>query len=164
MTMNNICLRSETASDAEFVLELYVVRHKDIFAQTPLPAEQKEVLANHQANAQAAHYARQFKHADFLIIECNGERAGRIIFEEVDDCIRVVDVAVAKSYQGQGIGTVVFKRIINEARLKTLPLRLKVATNNPGGQRFYERLGFQEFSRDELNIDLEILPSNSVED
>ena len=162
--MNNIRLRAETANDAAYVLELYVVRHKEIFSQAPMPAEQLEMLANHQANAQLEHYAKHFAEAQFLIIECNGERAGRLIILEEPSCLKVVDVVIDTSFQGQGVGSVVFKRFIKDAKLKKLPLRLKVATNNPGGQRFYARLGFKEYARDEMNIDLEILPSDTIED
>ena len=162
--MNNIRLRAETANDAGYVLELYVVRHKEIFSQAPMPAEQLEMLANHQANAQLEHYAKHFAKAQFLIIECNGERAGRLIILEEPGCLKVVDVVIDTSFQGQGVGSVVFKRFIKDAKLKKLPLRLKVATNNPGGQRFYARLGFKEYARDDMNIDLEILPSDTIED
>ena len=162
--MNDVSLLSESAEDAPFVLQLYVSRHRETFSQAPMPREQVEMLAKHQANAQISHYAQQFKDAQFLIIECNGERAGRIIVQENSDCLKVIDVVVAKEFQGKGLGSVVFKSFIKDARLKKLPLRLKVATNNKGGQRFYARLGFKEYSRDEMNIKLEILPSDLVED
>lgn len=62
------------------------------------------------------------------------------------------NVAVAETWQEQGIGSALLQRQIDLARQKGRKrCRLNVAVSNPGAQRLYERLGFRVVEERRLN-------------
>jgi CubicO group peptidase (beta-lactamase class C family)/GNAT superfamily N-acetyltransferase len=63
------------------------------------------------------------------------------LIERRPDGIFLSFVEVASSHQGRGIGTIIVRRVLSEARAARLPARLGVMRSNPRARRLYERLG-----------------------
>ena len=59
--------------------------------------------------------------------------------------IRLLDIALLAEFQNRGVGTVLLRRLIDEAARTKKPLRHMVFMLNTDAKRFYERLGFVVF-------------------
>lgn len=69
--------------------------------------------------------------------------AGFCAFWLVLDEIHINNVAILPSLRGQGIGTGLMRRVLDEARrLGAKRATLEVRASNTGARRLYERLGF----------------------
>jgi GNAT superfamily N-acetyltransferase len=75
------------------------------------------------------------------IVEVAGTAVGTQLVERSTREIRLLQLFILPEHQGQGIGSALVQRLIQEARERRLPLRLRVLQVNPA-QRFYKRLGF----------------------
>jgi GNAT superfamily N-acetyltransferase len=93
------------------------------------------------------------------VVLVEGEPAGRIWVDRQEDEIRIVDIVLHANRRNQGAGTVLFRRLQEEARQAGLPLRTTVERFNPGSLRFHLRLGFQIVREEQLNLSLEWKPA-----
>jgi GNAT superfamily N-acetyltransferase len=66
--------------------------------------EQKREFLDMQFRAQASHYREHYPDCEFLVIELEGERAGRLYIDRMEDEIRIVDIALLPAHRGGGIG------------------------------------------------------------
>ncbi len=72
------------------------------------------------------------------------------------DHMFLIEIQIDAPYQGKGIGTQLIKKVINEAKVKDLPLRLQVLKENDKARKLYLRLGFRQVSETETHIVMEI--------
>jgi len=80
------------------------------------------------------------------VISVDGYRAGYVSIEDRDSFWYIDAIAIARSYQSKGIGTLVLRDVLAEAG--TRPVRLNVLNVNRA--RFlYERLGFRVIKHDQ---------------
>ena len=54
----------------------------------------------------------------------------------------MLDIALLKEFQNRGVGTLLLRRLMDEATQAGKPLRHMVFVLNNDAHRFYERLGF----------------------
>ncbi len=80
------------------------------------------------------------------VISVDGRRAGYISIEDRDTFWYIDAIAIARRYQGKGIGTLVLRDVLAEAGAR--PVRLNVLHVNRA-RALYERLGFRVIRRDE---------------
>jgi ribosomal protein S18 acetylase RimI-like enzyme len=80
------------------------------------------------------------------LILVDGRRAGYVSIEDRDTLWYIDAIAMARAYQGKGIGTLVLRDVLAEAG--TRPVRLNVLHVNRA-RRLYERLGFRVIRSDE---------------
>jgi GNAT superfamily N-acetyltransferase len=57
----------------------------------------------------------------------------------------LLDIALLEEFQNRGVGTILLRRLIDEAIRTNKPLRHMVFVLNADAKRFYERLGFVVF-------------------
>jgi ribosomal protein S18 acetylase RimI-like enzyme len=69
----------------------------------------------------------------------------------IDDETPELSVAVMPEYRGQGIGTDLLRKLMEESRLNVRALSLSVSPDNPA-VRLYRRLGFDVFSECEHSL------------
>ncbi len=81
------------------------------------------------------------KGASFDVIEVDGERTGRLYVYRGEKDIRIMDIAVAPSFRGRGIGTALIEELIEEARASQRSVSVHVEMQNPA-RALYDRLGF----------------------
>jgi ribosomal protein S18 acetylase RimI-like enzyme len=80
------------------------------------------------------------------VISVDGRRGGYISIEDRDSFWYIDAFAMARPYQGKGIGTLVLGDVLTEAGVR--PVRLNVLHVNRA-RALYERLGFRVIRRDE---------------
>jgi ribosomal protein S18 acetylase RimI-like enzyme len=80
------------------------------------------------------------------VISVDGRRAGYLSIEDRDTYWYIDAIAMARRYQGKGVGTLVLRDVLTEAGSR--PVRLNVLHVNRA-RLLYERLGFRVIRRDE---------------
>ena len=95
-----------------------------------------------QFDLQRREYDARFPEAEYKVIMVDDARAGRIWIGRDKEQIRLLDIALLPEFQNRGVGTLLMRRLIDEARRAGKPLRHMVFALNNDARRFYERLGF----------------------
>ena len=134
-------LRPATEGDREFLLELYASTREQELAQVEWAEGAREAFLEHQFSAQDQHYRANYPGATLDVIEADGERVGRLYVHRGEADIRIMDIAVARPFRGQGIGTGLVERLMEEARSSGRTLSIHVEMHNPA-RSLYDRLGF----------------------
>jgi GNAT superfamily N-acetyltransferase len=138
---------------------LYFAFRRQEFQILAMPEEELRHLLQMQYRLQAGSYAARFPNSAYEVVLVEGEPAGRIWVDRQEDEIRIVDIVLHANRRNQGAGTVLFRRLQEEARQAGLPLRTTVERFNPGSLRFHLRLGFQIVREEQLNLSLEWKPA-----
>jgi len=141
----NVVLRPVTPEDGEFLLAVYTSSREEELAQVVWPEGQKEVFVRWQFEMQRREYDERYPDARYDVILVDGHPAGRIWVGTDDEEIRLLDVALLKEFQNRGVGTLLLRRLMDEAARADTMLRHMVFRLNTDAQRFYERLGFVVF-------------------
>ena len=139
----SLALRPITPADRPFLARLYASTRQDELALLDWDDAQKESFLEMQFNAQHTFYTEQFRQAQFEIIELEGDPIGRLYLDRRPDEIRLIDIALLPEQRGRGIGSFFMQRVLTEARLARLPVRIHVERLNPA-LRLYGRLGFRQ--------------------
>lgn len=90
---------------------------------------------------QDKHFQEKWSRHNYQIIEQAGQKIGAFWISREPDHLWLSEIQIAPSHQNQGIGTVLLKEALREARALGLPLRLHVLIENRA-KALYERLGF----------------------
>jgi GNAT superfamily N-acetyltransferase len=138
----NVLLRPVTAEDDEFLLAVYASSREEELAQVVWPEGQKEAFVLWQFQMQRREYDARFPEARYDVILVDGRPAGRIWVGTDDEQIHLLDIALLKEVQNRGVGTVLLRRLMDEAAGANKLLRHMVFVLNNDAYRFYERLGF----------------------
>ena len=108
----------------------------------PWPDEAKLAFLAEQFQLQRDHYRKNYQGAEFLVVEADGERIGRIYLYPSEREIRLMDIALVDARRGQGLGAALVQGLMQIAREDGREITLHVETNNPA-LRLYDRLGFR---------------------
>ena len=138
-------LRTVTPSDEEFLVSVYAASRAEELAQVPWSDEQKSAFVRWQFGLQRSEYEANYPNQEYSVILVDDQPAGRIWISRADDQVRLLDIALLDEFQNRGVGTVLLRRLIDEASRDNKPLRHMVFMLNADATRFYERLGFVEF-------------------
>ncbi|HLY98862.1 MAG TPA: GNAT family N-acetyltransferase [Candidatus Angelobacter sp.] len=139
---NEITLRPVTAEDDDLLLRLYASTREAELAQVPWTQEQKNAFVKMQFTAQKQHYKATHSNAAHQIICCNAEPVGRLYLSPTDEAFHILDITVLPERRNSGAGSVVLRKVMDEAQAAQKPVTIYVETFNPS-QRLFERLGFQ---------------------
>ena len=137
-----VVLRPETPQDAPFLRHLYGTTREMEMQVLPWSEEQKREFLDMQFRAQSTHYRECYEDCEFLVVELEGERAGRLYIERLEDEIRVIDIALLPEHRGRGIGARMMREILEEARAGGKKVSIYVEYYNPA-RHLYDRLGFR---------------------
>lgn len=139
---NAVTLRPVNPADDEFLLAVYTSTRAEELAQANWQPGQKESFVRWQFELQRKEYDTRYPDARYDVILVNGQPAGRIWVGIDDTQIRLLDIGLLEEFQNRGVGTILVKRLIAEAREAKKSLRHMVFVLNNNAHRFYERLGF----------------------
>lgn len=142
--LGDIIIRTEEESDLPLVRKVFVESRPDL-QLLPLPAAQKNMMVEQQFQAQRHSYRLQFPGALYQIVEKDGIPIGRLYTESRENDVRLIDIALLPQARNTGIGSILLRHTIEEARAGGKAVSLSVEMNNPA-QRLYERLGFRVVS------------------
>lgn len=156
MTTNTTAVRTRPATDTDrpFLRQAYAYTRLAELAAVPWTDEQKAAFCGHQFEAQDTDYRRRWPGGRFLVVEVDGERAGRLYLGELPDELRIIDIALLPTFCGRGIGTTLLRDALAEAAARGVKAVLGVEHRNPA-RRLYERLGFVETGHDQVYARLE---------
>ena len=135
-------LRPVAPDDEEFLLGVYASTREEELSQVAWPPGQKEAFLRSQFEAQRQQYFARFPDAQYEVILLDGRPAGRLWIGRDDAQIRLLDIALLPEAQNRGAGTLLIRRLIEEARASGKKLRHMIFMLNHDARRFYERLGF----------------------
>ncbi|HEU0099123.1 MAG TPA: GNAT family N-acetyltransferase [Allosphingosinicella sp.] len=127
--------------DLPFLALVYASTRLEEVARTGWPAETQRQFLLHQFDAQHRHYRQHYPAAEWLVIEREGNAAGRLYIEEWPDQIRLIDIALLPNHRGGGAGSAILSDLMDMAAAAEKPLTIHVEKNNPA-MRLYLRLGF----------------------
>ncbi|MGI9518342.1 MAG: GNAT family N-acetyltransferase [Pirellulaceae bacterium] len=151
-----ITLRQIQDDDLSFLSQLYMTTRTDI-AMLPWSVSEKTAFCHSQFLAQHRHYQQYFAGAEFSLILCLDQPAGRLYIDRLEHEIRLIDIALLPEIRGRGIGTALLRDLIDEANAAGKPLRLRVEPGNPARQ-WYEREGFRAIVDEHVNLHMERQP------
>jgi GNAT superfamily N-acetyltransferase len=135
-------LRPVASTDDGFLISLYDSTRAEELAQAEWAPGQREAFLKWQFDLQRREYDVRFPDAEYNLIVIDGEPAGRIWIGRDSEQIRLLDIALLTTFQNRGAGTLLLRRLIDEAERAGKPLRHMVFVLNNDAHRFYERLGF----------------------
>ena len=148
--------RPERPDDAAFRYALFRETFGATFAG--LDETLRDLLLRQQHTSQTTGYRVAFPAARFDIVEAGGAPIGRIVTDLTPAALTVVDLALVEAARNRGIGTLLLQTIIAEARGAGVPVRLQVLASNQGALRLYQRLGFAEVARTDVDLTLQRAP------
>ncbi len=148
-------LRAVTPDDDAFLFEVFANTRLDEFRF--LDEQQQQALIRMQYDAQRFQYDEGYPQAESRIILLDDRPAGRMLVDESESEITLVDIALLVEHRGSGIGTQLLNELLNRAVVTRKPVRLHVLKSNPA-LRLYERLGFSRVSDDSMYFEMMFEP------
>ena len=157
LARHSLTLRLITDTDQRFLQQVYASTREEELAIVPWPEEQKQTFLEFQFNAQHTFYQRQFRDANFWIVEQAGTPIGRLYLDRRTDEIRIIDIALIPGCRDRGIGTALLNAVLAEGRAKNQPVRIHVEHNNRA-LNLYRRLGFRQIEEEGVYYLMEWTP------
>jgi ribosomal protein S18 acetylase RimI-like enzyme len=143
--------RPAAPGDAGFLASLFLSTRPEL---AMLPAGLAGSIAADQQRLQEAGYRATWPELRFLVIERDGQPAGRLVLAEQAGELRVVDLAVAPALRAQGCASALLRNLQRQAAGSGRDVVLSVAHDNVDARRLYAALGFEEEARDEVRAAL----------
>ncbi len=129
----NLSYRAASPDDFPFLFTLHKAAMRDPVEETFGPWDEAW---------QAAYFLKRFDPAVLKIIQYREEDVGVLYVQERAEELFLVSLEILPAYQRQGIGTVVIRGVIAEARRLRKPVALQVLKANRAARSLYQRLGF----------------------
>ena len=137
-----VSLRRESNGDLAFLKDLYAAsREREMLVLEHWSDEQKREFLDQQFGAQRGHYQQNYPDARFDIIERGGQPIGRLYIAELEQEIRLMDIALVPAARNSGLGGKICRELMDRATQLGKIVSLHVEDDNPA-KRLYERLGF----------------------
>ncbi|HEX7027722.1 MAG TPA: GNAT family N-acetyltransferase [Gammaproteobacteria bacterium] len=135
-------LRKAKQRDRAFMQQLFNSTREHL-RLLPLTGPQIEALFAQQYQLQQTYYAGQWPDASTLIIQLGSNAIGKIIIDENQTALHIIDIALEPAMRGKGYGTALLRAIQAAAQKRGLPVRLSVDRQNRQAKKLYLALGFQ---------------------
>jgi ribosomal protein S18 acetylase RimI-like enzyme len=153
--MSTLAVRPALPQDEIFLYDLYSAVRGPEFALAPVTPAQREQLIRMQFRAQMSAYTYSYPNSCYHVVLLDSKPVGRLWVAPQNDELHLVDIAVHPCLQRKGIGTVLIRRLQEEAAKARLPIRCCVFRFNPGSLIFHQRLGFTIVREDQLHYYME---------
>lgn len=93
----------------------------------------------------------KFDHSKIVMV--NGMDAGLLKLDKTNRPWNLIQIQVLPQFQGRGIGEQIIKRVLSEAELQKIDVKLSVLKGNPA-KKLYERLGFSVVREDDISFEM----------
>lgn len=90
-----------------------------------------------------AKYKEKFDPEKIGVIQYEGKDIGRLRVVRSPESIYVGGIQILPEFQNKGIGTALFKELIEESKSTSIPIKLEVHDVNEAAISFYKKLGFE---------------------
>jgi GNAT superfamily N-acetyltransferase len=149
-----LTLRLERKEDEPFLFELFAGHASRPLRESGLGEAAIAPLVAMQYRSADFSQRAQFPNAVYSVIECEGERIGRLIEEDEGDAVYFVDYALLPDRQKKGLGTALIDKIADEWAGRGCGARVEVFMNNTASLKLCSYCGFVETKK---------LPSGYIE-
>ncbi|MGG6894922.1 MULTISPECIES: GNAT family N-acetyltransferase [Rhizobium] len=151
-------LRPAGLDDLAFLRQLYHSFRADELARVPWPPQDKQAFLNQQFDLQHRYYIAAFPQTDFLIIEKEGVRIGRLYIDLSADIWHIIDVGLLPEWRNRGIGLEMLNEIKAAAITReSLGIILHVDKANGRAQKLYQASGFEVIDATETHTRMQWL-------
>lgn len=150
-------LRPVTAEDATFLRQVYTSSRGDDLRELGWDEARIDEFLQMQYEAQRAFDGNDYAQAADEVILYSGERAGRLLIDSRESEIRCVDLALLPEFRNRGLGTLLVRKLQQQAAAANKPLRLQVIRYSRALSLF-ERLGFVRTSETGSHYQMEWKP------
>jgi ribosomal protein S18 acetylase RimI-like enzyme len=133
-------LRPPQTADAVFMEDLFRSTRDDLHA-LPMSRQQVELLLAQQYRLQQASYARQWPDARNMIVERSGKAIGKIMLDESESAVHIIDFVLEPGMRGRGYGRAILQAL--QAVAGERSITLSVDRQNLPAKRLYLGLGFR---------------------
>jgi GNAT superfamily N-acetyltransferase len=135
-------LRLASPMDEPWLFALFAEEKSFQFAVAGLDQFQLRPLLEMQYRARCAGYRSSFPTAtQWVIVDAAARPVGQLLRNDDPQVIRLVDLSIARSVRGLGLGTHILGALQHEAAHAGKRIALQVTTGS-AAQRLYLRLGF----------------------
>jgi N-acetylglutamate synthase-like GNAT family acetyltransferase len=145
-----ISYRAVQDDDEPFLRALYATTRAEELARTGWPEGMRAQFTTHQFDAQDRHYKRYHPDGEWLIVEREGERIGRLYLDESTGRLNLIDISLLPQAQGAGIGTAILSDLLDDVAGKGLSAILYVDPRSRA-KALYSRLGFATVEEDPVH-------------
>lgn len=108
---------------------------------------------------QRRHFDEHFAPAGDRILVVDGVDVGLLRVIDRGDELFLADIEILPAHQGRGIGGVALRDLQSLARVRGVPITLRVFRCNGGARRLYERLGFAAEGRTASHVSMRWRPA-----
>jgi len=143
---NKITKRSATEEDTDFARKAHHAAYHDVVVRQFGHFDEKE---------QDDFFDESWNKDPYEILLNNEEESGYCSIEYFPDHIFVHELVLLPEFQGKGIGSKVLKDIMDDARVKNIPIKLRVLKENRA-QELYRKMGFEETETNDISIFMEL--------
>ena len=147
-------LRPESEDDLPFLFALYASTREEELQAVGWTDEQKHSFLRMQFAAQRQHYRTHLAGCHWLILEANGEPAGRLYLDVRPSRFHVVDISLLPSWRRKGVGTAILEALKQAAGASGRGVGIMVEKFNPA-LNLYRRLGFVEVADRGVYLEME---------
>jgi GNAT superfamily N-acetyltransferase len=140
-TAGAVSLREREAGDEEYLFALYLSTRDDLLLFPGLDAGKKGELARMQFVHQDSGYKSRYPKASYDVVLVDKEPAGRFYVHHGEGDVRLLDIIIEERLRNRGIGSILLKRLLEEAAGRGRITSLHVNRFSPA-VRFYLRHGF----------------------
>jgi len=162
MVEEQITLREVFPEDLGFLAHLYGDTRREEIDAWGWPDEQQQWFLKMQFDARSSCYRTQFPKAADRIVEMQKTPIGRMLVDEEQGGLRLIDIALLSEHRNRGIGSFLLRNLMQQCGKRGQALRLQVLQGSPALQ-LYLRLGFQQTSTDEIYAQMEWLCTAPME-
>jgi len=139
-----LCIRRQTDDDLPFSEAVYIAHRWEEIQAAPWTDEQRLAFLRSQFQGQWNHYASAYYDADFLILESEGQKIGRLyLHDQNPNDLRIIDIGLMPEWRACGLGGVLLRTVMDYAQAQGKICSIHVEQSNPA-RHLYERLGFKE--------------------
>lgn len=137
----NLFFRNELLKDKDFLLSLYGSTREDELSMTTMTQVQKKDFISMQFELKEKDYKNKFSDSCFYIIKRKKQDIGRIVVDENDSYIHLVDIALVSKSRGKGFGSIILHYLISKAKEENKTFKLSVKIYNQKALKLYTSLG-----------------------
>lgn len=157
-SLDGVLLRQMETADEPIFRGLYAEVRALELRGTHWPDAEKQAFCDSQYTLQDQHYRNHYADFEPWAICLDDVVIGRMYLATFDGLLILMDITIAASHRGRGIGSTILSDVIRQADLQGREMRLHVEADNPA-RRLYVRLGFVELERGDIYLEMRRLPS-----
>lgn len=140
-----VTLRTATENDARFLFDVKIVAmskvHDDLHPSDPIDTE-----------SEFGKYMEEFDAEKVNVIEYDGKDVGRLRVVRSDESIYVGGLQILPAYQQKGIGSAIFKDLMEESDRTAKPIITEIHHVNTININWKKKLGFKEIASNDKQV------------